>query len=96
MNGLLCKAMFDMGRISHELRATAHICAQDNHPWEADFVDAYRQLDAVVGKLCDARSDGDEELAMRELHELAEQLTGLGFDGLADVYEALAMTPSAN
>ena len=94
MNGLLCRAMYEMGQYREHLSGWAHIAAQDNDlEWERALCDAIHDLDGVAAKLIEARGEGDEVLALDDLLELAGRLAARSgaYAGLLRIYESLAL-----
>lgn len=96
MNALLCHAMYDMASIEHDLHGRAWLAMQDNFiEDETAYGEAAKAVKSVAYALADARHDGDEELAMRDLYELAARLTTeFRYDKLMTVYNRLAMVPA--
>jgi hypothetical protein len=97
MNSLLCRAMYDMATIEHDLHGKAWVAAQDNFlDDERAYCAAAVAVRDTAYRLADARGEDGEELVMRDLHDLAERLAvELRYPKLRDVYERLAMVPAA-
>ena len=97
VNGLLALAMFDLGKITGELSGKAGVAMQDgDEDRERGFCAAIAGLNRTAAKLATVRSDGDEELALMELRDLADGLTALyGYTKVREVYDRLAMVPAA-
>jgi hypothetical protein len=90
--------MYDMATIEHDLHGKAWVAMQDNFiDDERAYCDAAKAVRAVAFALADARHDGDEEIAMRDLKALADRLADdLRCPDLRAVYERLAMVPSTS
>lgn len=95
MNALLCHAMYELATIEHQLHGRAWIAAQDNFlDDERAYCEAAIAVKRIAFQLADARDDGAEEIALRNLRELADHLAAdLRYDRLIEVHDTLAMTP---
>jgi hypothetical protein len=89
--------MYELATIEHDLHGRAWIAMQDNFiDDERAYCEAAITVKRVAFALADARDDGAEELALRDLLALAEQLTlTLRYRKLREVYDRLAMVPAA-
>lgn len=98
MNGLLCRAMYDMATIEHDLHGKAWVAMQDNFiEDERTLCDAAKAVKAAAMELADANGDSGEELALLHLHELALWLVDeLRYDRLMLVHDSLTQVPSAH
>jgi len=96
MNGLLAMQMFILGKIRAELWGRGWHAMQDgDEHFEKLYLDAVHGVEAVAVLLADARGDGDEQLALMALRDLAEFCASeLRYTGVSDVYAALAMEPA--
>jgi len=97
VNALLCRAMYDMATLEHHLHGRAWIAMQDNFlDDERAYCAAAVCVKRLAFALADARDEGQEELVMRDFHELAQRLAAdLREPGLLDIYNRLAMVPQA-
>lgn len=80
VNGLLCTEMFRMGFISADLKANGHLPASD-------------AVRLVAEAMANARDDGAQELALRDLEDLAGRLARAGDARLEGVLNRLTCSP---